>query len=495
MSKALSFIAVAVVLAAGPRLAVAQIERINRAPIGTWTTPDRSLGNLTVTGQVSGGFSFRGRVPYAGANELRLQLPTETIDTFRRDAMSLDRVRRGDLYGPRPYTPPTRATYMLRQAAQSPYAFDPITGSVDVSGAGGTILQRPERSEMIRDYAFTPILSQEDLAQVVSQSDPSDFTPASEAPLSAVIPVEQDRPGASALFGMIQETQRRRLAESVLDLETLEDEDAEPPEAETDEAEIDDGAADTPADEGTAEMPRRPKNAFADLLAKLSQVGPDVSRPTDLRPGAKPPSDSLEQLDTDPSSRVRGRRATGALAGALSANVVVRDLAGTGGGLFNRYMAQGDELLRAGRFYRAASAYDRAQLIHTFNPLASLGAGLAYLGAGESHRASFQLRRSVRLLPDLVRVRVDVDNLVGADVIDRRVAELHNQVGETVEPVDMPHVFLLTFIYANRGDLDEAHRWAAELVPLADEGDNRLRDYATAVLGPEPTGGAADAAP
>ena len=470
MPKTFPLVVVVSMLAAAAGSAVAQA---GRAPTGTWSDPTQSMGNLTVTGQVSGGFAFRGTVPYAGANELRLQLPSETIDNFQRDAMSLQRVQRGALYGPQPYTPPSRATYMLRRASQSSYAFDPITGSVEAGGAAGVVIPRPQPSTVIQDYAFTSVLSQEDLARVVSRSDTSRMAPASEAPLSAVVTVDQSRPGTSALFGMIQETQRRRLAETMLDLETLGDEDVEP--SETDTGDDDDAPSD-----GSG----RPQNAFADLLARLARSDDAAGRPN-VRPGAAPSSGSLEQLDTDPSARVQVRRAAGSLAGALGQSVVVRDLAGTSGGLFNRYMTQGDDLLRAGRFYQAASAYSRAQIIHEFNPLAALGAGLAYLGAGESHRASFQLRRSIRLFPELARVRVDVDGLVGADVIDRRLAEIRDQLGETVEPGEMPQVFMLTFLHANRGDLEAARRWAAELAPLA-EGDPRLSDYAEAIRGPAP---------
>ncbi len=482
MPKCLTIAAVAFALsaAAGSAAAQGRLGRLDTrvGPSPTRPDPTQSLGNLTVTGQVTGGFAFRGRVPYAGANELRLQLPSETIDTFQRDAMSLERVRRGDLYGPQPYTPPSRATYMLRRSSQSPYAFDPVTGAVDTSGTGGVVILQPERSAMIRDDTFSPILSQENLARVVSRSDLSGITPAWEAPLSAVIPVDQDRPGASALFGMIQDTQRRRLAETLLDLETADDGRVEEPEPRGDETEVE--------PEATPDAAGQPTSAFADLIWKLSGPDDQTPRPSDLRPGATPPSGSLEQLDTDPSARLQGRRAAAALAGGLGRSVVVRHLAGTGGDLFNRYMAQGDTLLRAGRFYQAASAYDRAQLIHEYNPLAPLGAGLAYFAAGESHRASFLLQRSVRLFPDLVRVRVDVDALAGAEVIDRRTAEIRGRLGETIEPGESPKVFLLTFIHANRGDLDEARRWAAELAPLV-EGTPYLRDYVTAILAdPQP---------
>ncbi|NLF30094.1 MAG: hypothetical protein GX591_04305 [Planctomycetes bacterium] len=475
MPKTLWMLLVAFVLTAAATAGVAQV--------GGLTDPGQSLGNLTVTGQVTGGFAFRGTVPYAGVNELRLRLPSETIDTFGRDAMSLERLQSGNLYGPQPYTPPSRATYMLRQAARSTYAFDPVTGSVTATGGAGVILPRPQQSELVRDYAFAPILSQEDLARVVSRSDRTAITPVGDAPLSAVTTVDQDRPGTSALFGMIQETQRQRLAETMLELKAREDQGAGLDE-ETD--------AEAPADE-MEDAEGRPENTFADLLTRLARTEPGGMQPGDLRPGAAAPSGSLEQLDTDPSARPAARQPTGSLAVSLGGNVVVRDLAGTGGGLFNRYMSQGDDLLRAGRFYQAASAYSRAQLIHEFNPLAALGAGLAYLGAGESHRASYQLGRGVRLFPDLVQVRIDLDALVGAEVIDRRAGEVRDLLGETVEPGDLPLVFLLTFIHANRGNADEARRWASELAPLA-AGDSRLADYAAAILGGEPVVGPADAA-
>ena len=69
---------------------------------------DRALdGNLLVTGQVTGGFGFRGGVGYVGSDQFRLELPSASLDRFISGSAGLDRIGSGSLYRPNPYFSPT----------------------------------------------------------------------------------------------------------------------------------------------------------------------------------------------------------------------------------------------------------------------------------------------------------------------------------------------------------------------------------------------------
>ena len=68
-------------------------------------------GNLLITGQVTRGveFRFRDGAPYAGANQLRLDVPSAGLDSFVRRSWSLTELTSsGDPYRPGPYLSPQR---------------------------------------------------------------------------------------------------------------------------------------------------------------------------------------------------------------------------------------------------------------------------------------------------------------------------------------------------------------------------------------------------
>ena len=60
-------------------------------------------GNFLITGQVTGGFQFRGTVGYPGADQFRTELPSAGLDNFIRSSTGLDRIMSGSIYGPSTY--------------------------------------------------------------------------------------------------------------------------------------------------------------------------------------------------------------------------------------------------------------------------------------------------------------------------------------------------------------------------------------------------------
>ena len=456
-------------LALGASSAVGQVTGTGRS--------ERDLGNLYVTGQVTGGFAFRGRSPYAGVNQLSLRLPSEMVDDFTRDSVGLDRLQGGRSYRPQAFTAPSRATYMLRTAirrGQDDYSTMPGDRPSIVS------LPAPSATAEVRPgAAFEPILNTRDLAAMINRAHPAVPTLAGDGTaISAVIPEGGERPGVSALFGMMQETQRKKLAEEMLQTEKL------PVEVEPESSPAED------VEPAVREPEAGGGDVFADLLIELADL-PDGSpiEPSTVRGPA--PSASLERLDVDPAQRVAAGRSATTLAGQIGRGIVLRRLGGSGTDQFNRLMAQGDRFLAKGRFYRAAGRYENARIIMASNPLPAVGAGLAYLGAGESHRASYYLRLSLRILPELMKVRTDIDKLLGKGVVDRRLAELKEQIADDADPGNMPALFLMAFIHANRGQTEQARAWAGRLAPLV-ENDPRMRSYVRFLIGEPITTAPAD---
>ena len=145
-------------------------------------------------------------------------------------------------------------------------------------------------------------------------------------------------------------------------------------------------------------------------------------------------------------------------------------------------MSKGDSRLRRGDFYRAAAHYEAAEIVDRGNPLAAIGAGLAYLGAGQAHRASYYLQRAHQVFPSMIQVRIDLDRLLGGEVADRRLAELHKRLKDSkLGATELPIVFLITYVYANRDQSELARRWAGNLLPLTGT-DPILQMYARRLL-------------
>ncbi|MHC4718398.1 MAG: hypothetical protein ACYS5V_15605, partial [Planctomycetota bacterium] len=166
---------------------------------------DRPIdGNLLINQQVTGGYGFRGTVPYAGANELRLTLPSAEIDPFLRRSAGVEQLTRGTYgYGPEAYLSPTR-TVLSPSAIASGYT------------RPGTSIPRSayvprERARQLISAAvepYKPILADvSDHRRINAALDPK-ANAASTAGLTALRPGGQAelaaiRPTASTLFGVL----------------------------------------------------------------------------------------------------------------------------------------------------------------------------------------------------------------------------------------------------------------------------------------------------
>lgn len=104
----------------------------------------------------------------------------------------------------------------------------------------------------------------------------------------------------------------------------------------------------------------------------------------------------------------------------------------------SEYMDLGQKLLREGQFYKAADAFELANVWSPESATAKLARSHALFGAGEYMSSAYYLHEALTMDPDLARVRVKLDDLVGGrDLYETRIAELVNwqmrsQSGEMV---------------------------------------------------------------
>ncbi len=466
----------------------------------TLRQPRGPSGNLYVTKQVTGGFSLRIAKPYSGVNELSIRLPSEAIDVFTRDSVGLTNLIGGRSYRPQAYTSPSRAVTILAGAT-------PPLG-MNVNARSLSSRARPPKiiiptGSLLPLQTFAPMFDPQALASLLTQPVSPDQMPLSLGLAEEALAADDGRPDVSTLFGYLDFADLERmvdgLADEVVAAEPTEELAAEPAQAEPTRDELDtvpdeDEAEPTelpgltededPLLRGFAELPKPARisgeDIFVDLLVELSQRRQSEQDQAPA-PARAPEADrSLERLDVDPRLRRQDRQVS-SLVAASGDPLTLRSLAGKRGDRFNRLMAGGDRHLAEGRFYQAAARYETARKVNRLNPLASIGAGLAYFGAGESFRASHYLRMALRMFPDMAKVQTDVDHLLGAEVVDKRLAEIRRRLGDNPAPGEAPLVFLMAYIHANRGDIGQARRWGEILKTLAS--DSHVADYADFLIG------------
>ena len=474
--------------------------------------PSINYGNLYMYGQTTRGTAFRGNIPYAAPNALRLTLPSERLDNWRRDSFGIENYQAGpSYYAPRPYFSPSGTTYS---------SADALAGRLRAQT--GVLTPAPGQ-----DYAeLSPYqtIQQPKLTVPPGPYDPLNIVPMQQMePLPAMPPglgepaagaldladEQETRPQISVLFGLRGlEDERSQAVESADRYGAVEgegeglEEPAEPGRAPLDlspseEAATleEDDAEDRPSrlmpPPGPSERPEQvEKDVFAGVLQQLSRRRDLRYRTTDprltpARPQSVLPSPSedadMEGLEVEPAHRRAEDRPQPHLSDLTGRHIMLDHLAGREDDSFNRQMRLGDRKLRAAQFYQAATHYESAQLLQRNNPLAPAGAALAYLGAGESYRAGLLLRRAMRVFPAMVRVRLDVDQLLGAAIVDQRLEEMTARLQD--EPLEqyVPLVFLTTFLYAGRSDEAHAAQWARKLASVAGE-DRVLMAYVRQLL-------------
>ena len=446
--------------------------------------PRRASSNLYITGQVTGGLSFRGRVPYVAQNELRLALPSEGLDDFRRDSAGLDRITSGDFYGGQAFYN-TSTTVGPRGASIGRR----VTGGATGLPTPQLVLPvRPTVTARLYGDALAPFLvpSQPQTQANLWRVDLSvDVATASVVAAAAQL---ETRPQISDVFGVLGEAESERIAAELAEGLTAGGGREAGPAPEVVRPGTGGGTDVLPSGrregglEGGLIAPVEDEDAFFEILIALQQ---HRQPPRDLASAPMPSAggqQDAERLDAAPPgpSMFAGKRYS-TIVESIDKQIVLRGLAGQGKNLFARLMRQAQEAMVGGKFYTAANRYESAWLIRRSDPLPAVGAGLAYPAAGEAYRASESLRVAITRFPPLMQVRLDVARLMGSAVAERRFGEIKDRLASPAAQTELPLVLLMTFLHANRGEAEEAKVWAGKLKPLVADNE-ALKAYVEYIL-------------
>jgi len=447
---------------------------------------------LYITGQVTGLRRFRGAVPYYAADQLRLNVPSASLSDFRRQSIGVGNVLGGVSYMPAPYYERTATAFgvggitsgrtaagtniprsrgMSRRLAQELY--------VDATADYRPLMGRVNRIiPMVPVPARAAGSTQEQLPRMLDLRVP----PAERAEAAAIFGVlrAKDRQElARELYEMRQDSERRVDTRVASQVENLVEKTVDRP-----------GRRERPSRQQLPERPEKepvppkdtkPKSpaplvpeagedAFIDLMLLLRQQRKDQSGQGEEPAGAMPQSSQERALDLarrergiDPTAQTPqvGSGRLVALSGPKK-DIVIHALAGRSRDMFNTYMAQAQEKLKAGKFYEAAEGYNMAVLVNPRNPLARMGVCLSLFAAGEPFSAAFNLRQAVELFPPVMETRLDVAAMMPVGVFKSRLAALDVRLSGEAD-FDKSLIFLASFLHLSISEEAEAKAYARKL--------------------------------
>jgi len=95
----------------------------------------------------------------------------------------------------------------------------------------------------------------------------------------------------------------------------------------------------------------------------------------------------------------------------------------------NKYLAEAEALLHAGRYYQAAGYYDLARMVAPDSPLPPLGRAMSLLAAGEYLTSANNLFRAIRLFDSADLYNLDMKAFIpDLTMLDRRRADLERRL-------------------------------------------------------------------
>ena len=459
--------------------------------------PGGISSQLYVTGQVTGLSGFQGSVGYYANNQLRLNLPSANLSTFRGQSVGLRNVLQGGSY-------------------RTGFYYDPASTVLGSSwiGAGynapGT--SRPRADSAIPLTAKRLYMDAMSKYEPLVSREPGRGMSASPLipPWSKAVPTSAGRsnmlvtrPGIEAIFGVPGAKERVKLARELYEMEHREEQLDERLDAQVDsrvDTRIDGQVGSEPlielpapagkedTEDSATIQPKGPTTAPVAPLKKLPEPGQDIFLDVLLQLDKHRRSQTVPEV---PSTDVDGEpdktfpiRPTKpfSLVEAGKSGVVIRALAGKRSNLFNKYMKKAQKKLREGRYYAAAGDFELACVADVSNPLARIGLCLAYFCAGEPLTAAGNLQQAMQMFPPLMETRVEISNMVtDMNFFAQRLDRLSARLDDSSRRREPLLVLLAVFSHHNTGRTVPAQLYAKKLRELAGA-DELLKAYAAFIL-------------
>jgi len=369
-----------------------------------------------VTGNVTGGARFQGLVPYRSMNEFQGTIGSSTLSDFRRDSYGIRDSGAGvhRVYG---YVDPSRAITGMRNG--NIVSTSQLYRSPAAVSAANAIKRRfyYKKSMPLRPLSggysnvFSEPIDMEPLDFRVPLTAKQRFRPAE---LSA-------EPFRGRKFDQLLEQDSKKV-----DLRT--------------ERKITTKILDKTGLPDTSEI-------YPDLLKDRSHGLPETQfgrqEPTE-------PSKGAETTRTVPFPTAKTElRIAPALGKShkIEYEKIIREK-------FDLYMAQAQQFIKAGKYYRAADSFSLAAIYDSKNPRVHLGKAHALLAAGEFMSAAFYLETAFELSPDAAQKKTDLKKFFAdEEKFNARIKELDRWKERTGQPM---LAFLKAYVFYQQGKFDQA---------------------------------------
>jgi len=452
---------------------------------------------LYITGQVTGLSGFGGRSPYYAADQLRLDLPSAGLGTFRQQSVGLQEVLTGSTHTASPYYERTSTAFGLRgiQAGLT----SPGSDTPRVSTPAGELVRRlypelvrtpssttgapgarrlvvdplprlsidpPARSYATRfDYSSSlsgvfGLRNQRDMQKLARQLYMFDRAPKAEKDDQPRVRDMRDED--SVRIDLLEKPREPGREDELPDAIRRHEE--FPTEKEPTPVVEDETTTESQGQE-QASLIEPGQDAYSDLLVTLYRQRQAANRQALERAAAKAGEAGRRVMILTPPVEAAPERLVEMVKGS---EVVVRGLAGAGKDRFNQQMSVAADNLKQGKFYRAVADYRLAAVIDSANPLALVGMAIARFGAGEPMSAALQFRRAIKILPALMETRLDLPGMMSEQVLQERLDELDARLAEEGTP-DASLLFLSALVHQNLQQTDKARVSAEKLKALGED--------------------------
>ncbi len=383
------------------------------------------------------------------ANELRLTLPTSSLTDFDRQSVGATQVIAGGTYRTAPYY----------SASKTLFGVAGITSGMTAPGSSAAVGQN---SAVTVQRAWNDVVASYTKALPLMTTA---MPPVTEAP-PPVTPAVQEQvvsqPGAVALFGVPNLLQREQLARELIEqkglverIEHLGETPAapgeQPPEQPGAQPPEQPGQQQHPKNVGGKQTLGQPDNEELAAGTRGGRIGAPQANQDVL----------LDVLMTLQRQRQLQQRAPGAAVAEAPPSgqgnivemqgnqVVLHSLAGKSRDAFNTYMTQAQQFLKRGQYYEAGRQYEAAGLLDPANPMARIGAALAYFTAGEAYSSGVYIKWAIDAFPPIMETRLDLGNMVKLSDLDSRLKVVDDQLA-TEKSSDAMMMLMAAYLHQNR---------------------------------------------
>jgi hypothetical protein len=408
-----------------------------------WNTPARldaliPRANAYITGNIRGGQSFQGLVPYRSQYEFTGNLGSSTLSDFTRDSVGV-RDLSNSVGPPQYYLDPSRqmtGTFGNR-VLPSNQVFQqnnitPMGSALITEGPRSTFSSRPLNQPYMAINAppgeFAPLYQQRrETALGLSAAPTGLFPPANIQGQKNLPGLPENQPAEIPTGSPIRpefEAPLRTAPENM--------------------------AASAPS----TRIENEPPGFYLNLEKKWEQSAP-AEEPTGAgqnaqagnRTTAKKTEPSTKSPVIAPNAATTEKRLAAVSAGNETADQFKKRF-------FNAYMQKGERFMREGRYYQAADAFGNAAFYDSRNPLVWLAQSHALFASGEFLSSAYYLNKSLNLAvpppgseSDLKRIFPNIEEF------NKRFEDLKTWQERSGEPMML---FLKGYIEYQTGDLPQA---------------------------------------